>query len=149
MLSVTYYCIHSLSLLDHRPSSLLSWLLIKCRPNTFDSGQGPSFKVLLKPHLRPLLAFHGRSMRARKTFTGCWTCRRRRLKCDETRPACLQCLSKEVYCEGYGAKLQWLRPNAVLGSRENTQSSQRDSWGRRLLPGKAYLVYLLLMSFTC
>ncbi|KAJ5161818.1 hypothetical protein N7492_007210 [Penicillium capsulatum] len=45
-----------------------------------------------------------------KTFTGCWTCRTRKIKCDEGKPFCRQCLDKGFECEGYTARLQWLTP---------------------------------------
>ncbi|KAE8141832.1 fungal-specific transcription factor domain-containing protein [Aspergillus pseudotamarii] len=47
-----------------------------------------------------------------KTFTGCWTCRARRIRCDETKPQCLQCFHKGCKCEGYGVRLQWVRNDA-------------------------------------
>ncbi|TVY94227.1 Transcriptional regulatory protein [Lachnellula willkommii] len=36
-----------------------------------------------------------------KTRLGCITCKVRRVKCDETRPACLRCLSTRRACDGY------------------------------------------------
>ncbi|TVY25839.1 putative transcriptional regulatory protein [Lachnellula hyalina] len=36
-----------------------------------------------------------------KTRSGCITCKIRRVKCDETRPACLKCSSARRACEGY------------------------------------------------
>lgn len=42
-----------------------------------------------------------------RTRTGCWTCRARRKKCDETRPTCLACRSLNLQCEGYGVRLKW------------------------------------------
>ncbi|RTE85338.1 hypothetical protein BHE90_000112 [Fusarium euwallaceae] len=45
-----------------------------------------------------------------KTFTGCWTCRSRKVKCDEARPRCRHCLKKGVECEGYDIRLHWLPP---------------------------------------
>ncbi|KAF4473040.1 Component of the argr regulatory complex [Fusarium albosuccineum] len=51
------------------------------------------------------------SRKRTKTFTGCWTCRRRKIKCDEGKPHCRQCRDKRVTCEGYGARLQWLTPD--------------------------------------
>ncbi|KAF2767800.1 hypothetical protein EJ03DRAFT_365124 [Teratosphaeria nubilosa] len=45
-----------------------------------------------------------------KTFTGCWTCRRRKKKCDERRPNCLRCEQRGYECEGYGTRLHWLAP---------------------------------------
>ncbi|KAJ4253894.1 arginine metabolism regulation protein II [Fusarium torreyae] len=48
-----------------------------------------------------------------KTFTGCWTCRARKIKCDEGKPTCRQCRDKQVVCNGYGSRLQWLTPEVV------------------------------------
>lgn len=45
-----------------------------------------------------------------RTFTGCRTCRRRRVKCDERKPTCRHCERLKLECEGYDALLQWLRP---------------------------------------
>ncbi|KAF9877869.1 C6 zinc finger protein [Colletotrichum karsti] len=45
-----------------------------------------------------------------KVRTGCITCRRRRKKCDEGKPACATCLKYTGFCEGYqsagGSKVQ-------------------------------------------
>lgn len=38
---------------------------------------------------------------------GCWTCRLRRKKCDEGRPACTTCASRNITCHGYGDKPGW------------------------------------------
>ncbi|KAI8944130.1 hypothetical protein F4801DRAFT_572759 [Xylaria longipes] len=38
----------------------------------------------------------------RKVKTGCRTCKARRVKCDEGRPACHRCVSTGRICEGYG-----------------------------------------------
>lgn len=69
-----------------------------------------------------------------KTFTGCWTCRSRHVKCDEQRPECGPCQKRKVPCEGYGVRLVWnpdekgisrpslneLRhePTTILGARQ-------------------------------
>lgn len=42
-----------------------------------------------------------------KTFTGCWTCRARHVKCDEDRPVCRRCTDAKIDCQGYGVRLQW------------------------------------------
>ncbi|KAH9214879.1 hypothetical protein DL95DRAFT_337383 [Leptodontidium sp. 2 PMI_412] len=42
-----------------------------------------------------------------RTKTGCWTCKRRRKKCDEGRPHCEACLAVGVLCEGYAKQLVW------------------------------------------
>lgn len=43
-----------------------------------------------------------------KTFTGCWTCRTRKIKCDLRKPTCERCEKANVVCEGYTIKLRWL-----------------------------------------
>lgn len=39
--------------------------------------------------------------------TGCKNCKEKRLKCDETKPACIQCHKKGVTCKGYEKVLKW------------------------------------------
>ncbi|KAF4972582.1 hypothetical protein FSARC_855 [Fusarium sarcochroum] len=43
-----------------------------------------------------------------KTFSGCWTCRARKVKCDEAKPHCRKCRRKGIQCQGYGVRLQWV-----------------------------------------
>ncbi|KAL7962807.1 hypothetical protein V8C34DRAFT_269948 [Trichoderma compactum] len=38
----------------------------------------------------------------RKVKTGCLTCKKRRVKCDEARPSCERCVSTGRVCDGYG-----------------------------------------------
>ncbi|KAF2102885.1 hypothetical protein NA57DRAFT_71871 [Rhizodiscina lignyota] len=49
---------------------------------------------------------------------GCWTCRLRRKKCDESKPHCHACTARKIECYGYGAKPEWMdggeRERAVL-----------------------------------
>ncbi|EEP78601.1 predicted protein [Uncinocarpus reesii 1704] len=53
----------------------------------------------------------------------CQTCRKRRLRCDSTKPACRKCISKGFECPGYGTKkpLVWLQgggnQNQYLGEQ--------------------------------
>ncbi|EXJ95344.1 hypothetical protein A1O1_00464 [Capronia coronata CBS 617.96] len=42
-----------------------------------------------------------------KTFTGCWTCRLRGVKCDEGKPTCGRCNRAGLSCSGYGERLVW------------------------------------------
>ena len=49
-----------------------------------------------------------KSVKRTKTFTGCWTCRSRGVKCDEAKPACQRCTKASWHCEGYGFRLVWL-----------------------------------------
>jgi C6 transcription factor Pro1 len=43
----------------------------------------------------------------RKT-TGCWTCRARKKKCDDARPACSACTLRSITCYGYDTKPIWM-----------------------------------------
>ncbi|KAF5660656.1 type I transaminase [Fusarium heterosporum] len=42
------------------------------------------------------------------TFTGCWTCKARKIACDERPIACKNCEKRGVTCGGYGIRLRWL-----------------------------------------
>ncbi|KAJ9630116.1 arginine metabolism regulation protein II [Knufia peltigerae] len=56
-----------------------------------------------------------------KTFTACWTCRNRHVKCGEERPECARCLKGGFSCQGYGIRLVWVDPN----TQEREQNSRR------------------------
>lgn len=38
----------------------------------------------------------------------CWTCKRRKVKCDERPQRCMNCERMDITCDGYGVKLQWM-----------------------------------------
>ena len=42
-----------------------------------------------------------------RSHQGCWTCKRRRRRCDNTRPTCENCTRHGVECEGYEVRLRW------------------------------------------
>ncbi|KAJ6127196.1 hypothetical protein N7523_002808 [Penicillium sp. IBT 18751x] len=57
-----------------------------------------------------------------KVRTGCFTCKTRRVKCDEAKPACARCTSTGRKCDGYPLSKSSLVPRALapapgLGSR--------------------------------
>lgn len=45
-----------------------------------------------------------------KTFTGCFTCRSRKVRCDLTKPYCNNCTRARLLCAGYDIKLRWSMP---------------------------------------
>lgn len=42
-----------------------------------------------------------------KSRTGCITCKKKRLKCDETHPYCNNCVNKGIVCGGYTTAFKW------------------------------------------
>lgn len=45
-----------------------------------------------------------------KTFTGCGTCRLRKIKCDLRKPSCSRCERSGLICAGYQIVLCWSKP---------------------------------------
>ncbi|KAL3418253.1 C6 finger domain-containing protein [Phlyctema vagabunda] len=48
--------------------------------------------------------------KAKRTKTGCLTCRRRRIKCGEERPTCQNCTKSKRQCEGYNQRVVFKDP---------------------------------------
>ncbi|KAJ5964317.1 uncharacterized protein N7479_004193 [Penicillium vulpinum] len=42
-----------------------------------------------------------------RSHQGCWTCKRRRRRCDKARPSCQNCTERGATCEGYEVRLRW------------------------------------------
>ncbi|KAJ5888494.1 hypothetical protein N7495_008535 [Penicillium taxi] len=76
-----------------------------------------------RPRKHPLPA-SGCQIKATKgrSKTGCITCRRRKKKCDETKPACLNCQKNAVVCEGYPPKEIWKSGRQKMADAARTQS---------------------------
>ncbi|AOA64104.1 GQ67_03563T0 [Komagataella phaffii] len=49
----------------------------------------------------------------KRSFYGCWTCRSRKVKCDNGRPSCQRCQKSNLNCLGYNIKLSWSTPYTV------------------------------------
>lgn len=47
------------------------------------------------------------SSRRTRSYSGCWTCQRRRRKCDGDRPSCRICCERNIPCEGYQVRSRW------------------------------------------
>ncbi|CAG9941723.1 unnamed protein product [Clonostachys rosea f. rosea IK726] len=65
------------------------------------------------------------------TFTGCWTCKARKIRCDETPVSCRNCEKKGVACGGYGIRLQWVsdpftQPDKQAGGTGGRRSIKLD-----------------------
>ncbi|KAI5288885.1 hypothetical protein KEM52_000991, partial [Ascosphaera acerosa] len=66
--------------------------------------------------------------RAKRSKHGCRTCRRRRKKCDETRPTCLGCRKLGLECEGYERPLIWGNGIASRGKLKGATVPTMDMW---------------------
>ncbi|KAF2007916.1 hypothetical protein P154DRAFT_568742 [Amniculicola lignicola CBS 123094] len=61
-----------------------------------------------------------------RSKTGCTTCRKRKKKCDETRPFCLSCQKNNIHCEGYKAVEIW-RSGKERAAEGRTQAGETIS----------------------
>jgi len=51
-----------------------------------------------------------------RSKTGCGTCRKRKKKCDETKPSCLNCEKNNVVCDGYEPRQPWRSGKQRVGT---------------------------------
>lgn len=64
-----------------------------------------------------------------KSRTGCLTCKKKRLKCDEGKPECKNCKNKKILCGGYATNFKWRSFNdsdhngVILQSASSTPNS--------------------------
>ncbi|KAL3496927.1 fungal-specific transcription factor domain-containing protein [Aspergillus germanicus] len=81
-----------------------------------------------RKHPLPIPGGHVKVTKGRSK-TGCITCRRRKKKCDETKPACLNCQKNAVVCEGYPPKEIWRS-----GKQKLEEAARNNSIISRSLP---------------
>lgn len=65
----------------------------------------------------------GSKQKRSKTFTGCFTCRSRKIRCDLTKPQCRNCIKTGLICAGYDIKLRWSQPLRFSNKTGNPISS--------------------------
>ncbi|KAK0117834.1 hypothetical protein ONS95_012157 [Cadophora gregata] len=64
----------------------------------------------------------------KRTRDGCWTCRRRKKKCDARHPSCQNCEARGLQCEGYATKLLWPESDTRIGmSRRGPPKGARNA----------------------
>ncbi|KAK4218366.1 transcriptional regulatory protein moc3 [Rhypophila decipiens] len=88
---------------------------IKEAPSTSVATTGPSAgnpantkRPRGRPRKHPLTAnVVGSKITKGRSKTGCLTCRKRKKKCDEAKPRCMNCEKNAVVCEGYPEKQIW------------------------------------------
>lgn len=62
-----------------------------------------------------------------RSHRGCWTCKRKRIQCDETRPGCHRCTSRGLTCEGYEIRLRWGAGIASRGKFNGAEKPVKES----------------------
>ncbi|GAB1730391.1 hypothetical protein NU195Hw_g1603t1 [Hortaea werneckii] len=67
----------------------------------------PSWQAIATANIQEARKRYGR-LGHKKSRTGCITCKTRRVKCDEARPACNRCTNTGRKCDGYDAEQQLL-----------------------------------------
>lgn len=66
------------------------------------------YHCLAKFNMTPAIPRNKDSTHTRhRSHKGCWTCKRKRIQCDETHPSCRRCTEKGLSCEGYEIRLRW------------------------------------------
>ncbi|KAF4967168.1 hypothetical protein FSARC_5240 [Fusarium sarcochroum] len=76
------------------------------------SAAGPSSSASLDPTAAAASQLKAKRVRTSKpkVKTGCANCKQRRIKCDEARPACTQCVRSNKTCTGYPPPSRSARP---------------------------------------
>lgn len=70
-----------------------------------------------------------RGKNSTKSRNGCNTCKIKRLKCDEQKPACNNCLKKNIICGGYAQRFKWR--NFSDGKEEPRTTTNETFAGRK------------------
>ncbi|KAI9688125.1 MAG: hypothetical protein M1822_001631 [Bathelium mastoideum] len=70
-----------------------------------------------------------------KSRNGCATCKKKRLKCDEGKPECQQCIKRRVPCGGYAKDFKWRTfDEPQLAQKTATAHSKKASFSNSSLP---------------
>ncbi|KAJ5281637.1 transcriptional regulator family: Fungal Specific TF [Penicillium angulare] len=56
---------------------------------------------------------------------GCTTCRRRHVKCDQTRPACRTCRDVGIKCEGFSDRIHWMHGDGSEEAEDGPRAARR------------------------
>lgn len=88
------------------------------------------------PYLEPSAEIRRKRQVRRRTRTGCLTCRRRRIKCDERKPACFNCEKSRKQCAGY-------EESSKKNKRENSSEDDHSDQDEKLHDSKKKISYLM------
>jgi hypothetical protein len=77
-------------------------------PDASSASQAKQKRPRGRPRKHPLTPVVSASKVTKgRSKTGCITCRKRKKKCDEAKPRCMNCEKNAVVCEGYHEKQIW------------------------------------------
>ncbi|KAJ6140580.1 hypothetical protein N7470_010376 [Penicillium chermesinum] len=62
-----------------------------------------------------------------RSHQGCWTCKRKRRRCDNAQPHCDNCVRRGIECEGYEVRLRWGSGIASRGRFAGADKPLEDS----------------------
>ncbi|KAL1860310.1 hypothetical protein VTK73DRAFT_7416 [Phialemonium thermophilum] len=99
--------------------------------HTFNMHPDPTaLRFALAPNADPRIALSGGRHKKeikRRTKTGCLTCRKRRIKCDETHPTCNNCKKSKRECLGYDPIFKQQQGPPAIQPAPNSQTSPSNS----------------------
>ncbi|KZL78002.1 hypothetical protein CT0861_04112 [Colletotrichum tofieldiae] len=62
---------------------------------------------------------------------GCWTCRIRHRKCDESSPSCKECTDRHIVCHGYGPEPDWMKnPSKLQAELQRIKHAVKQNFRR-------------------
>ena len=116
---------------NSRPSKSSFW-------NSHNTQALVSTQFQLIIRARGRLRHRMKSSRTKKTtrshtFGGCGTCRRRHVKCDKVRPACLSCRAIGAVCDGFRQELKWVTNPESQGDKKGPKSDVHSHSARQHL----------------
>lgn len=94
---------------DCRSPDLPNWAGInQCGYQAFPGWRSISYSGIYNEHPITKYPLYTSLIKTREqSYSGCWTCRNRHVKCDENRPVCKRCAAASVDCQGYKIRLTW------------------------------------------
>ncbi|KAK9469308.1 hypothetical protein V1512DRAFT_255953 [Lipomyces arxii] len=82
--------------------------------------QIPEVSSATSTRVRVFTPGHRRRASVPRSRNGCWTCRLRRKKCPEERPACSACIRLSLTCDGYGVRPEFMKSPQAMDSMRQT-----------------------------
>jgi hypothetical protein len=86
------------------------------------------YNAYMSPQMAPMFSRPSNKKEIkRRTKTGCLTCRKRRIKCDEGRPLCNNCRKSKRECQGYDHVVKQNGPPAAIQPAPSQSTSTEQT----------------------